>query len=106
CFFFQDEDGTRDATVNGVQTCALPIWKFWTLIPTRSFPVGANSERAAEGAWGVIAQEDSSSAAKDIVASRIILDPSRSGPARPRSRSADRTRAPPIAISSGPTWRI
>ena len=49
--------------------------KFWTLIPTRSFPVGASSDLAAEGAWGVVAQEDSSSAAKDIVASRIILDP-------------------------------
>src|SRR5207245_3973150 len=26
-FFFQAEDGIRDATVTGVQTCALPIWK-------------------------------------------------------------------------------
>src|SRR3989337_3524517 len=25
-FFFQAEDGMRDATVTGVQTCALPIW--------------------------------------------------------------------------------
>src|SRR3989337_707779 len=25
-FFFQAEDGIRDATVTGVQTCALPIW--------------------------------------------------------------------------------
>src|SRR3989337_1120152 len=25
CFFFQAEDGIRDATVTGVQTCALPI---------------------------------------------------------------------------------
>src|SRR5207245_5996678 len=24
--FFQREDGIRDATVTGVQTCALPIW--------------------------------------------------------------------------------
>src|SRR5207245_8224013 len=31
-FFFQAEDGIRDATVTGVQTCALPIsslgWRF------------------------------------------------------------------------------
>src|SRR5690554_7396341 len=27
CFFFQAEDGIRDADVTGVQTCALPI--FW-----------------------------------------------------------------------------
>src|SRR5256886_4452323 len=26
CFFFQAEDGIRDLTVTGVQTCALPIW--------------------------------------------------------------------------------
>src|SRR2546427_7575687 len=32
-FFFQAEDGIRDLTVTGVQTCALPI----------SFGVGANS---------------------------------------------------------------
>src|SRR2546430_8826649 len=25
-FFFQAEDGIRDLTVTGVQTCALPIW--------------------------------------------------------------------------------
>src|SRR5438128_11303508 len=27
-FFFQAEDGIRDATVTGVQTCALPIYCF------------------------------------------------------------------------------
>src|SRR5271169_6921750 len=32
-FFFQAEDGIRDATVTGVQTCAIPIfrrWEAWT----------------------------------------------------------------------------
>src|SRR3989475_11641799 len=28
-FFFQAEDGIRDLTVTGVQTCALPIYLFW-----------------------------------------------------------------------------
>src|SRR5256885_10946440 len=28
CFFFQAEDGIRDYKVTGVQTCALPIYKF------------------------------------------------------------------------------
>src|SRR5437763_4999921 len=27
-FFFQAEDGIRDTSVTGVQTCALPIWGF------------------------------------------------------------------------------
>src|SRR5205085_3675184 len=28
-FFFQAEDGIRDLTVTGVQTCALPIYNRW-----------------------------------------------------------------------------
>ena len=28
-FFFQAEDGIRDWSVTGVQTCALPIWVFF-----------------------------------------------------------------------------
>src|SRR5688572_30346894 len=30
CFFFQAEDGIRDLTVTGVQTCALPIYYFFS----------------------------------------------------------------------------
>src|SRR5205085_3137791 len=30
-FFFQAEDGIRDLTVTGVQTCALPIWFKYSL---------------------------------------------------------------------------
>src|SRR5207248_4934960 len=30
-FFFQAEDGIRDRTVTGVQTCALPIWRVLVL---------------------------------------------------------------------------
>src|SRR2546430_4294263 len=30
-FFFQAEDGIRDLTVTGVQTCALPIWNRWSI---------------------------------------------------------------------------
>src|SRR3712207_8896811 len=29
-FFFQAEDGIRDIGVTGVQTCALPIWCWYT----------------------------------------------------------------------------
>src|SRR2546430_11462964 len=31
-FFFQAEDGIRDLTVTGIQTCALPISLFQTLV--------------------------------------------------------------------------
>src|SRR5256886_12493539 len=32
-FFFQAEDGIRDLTVTGVQTCALPISRIWSSLP-------------------------------------------------------------------------
>src|SRR2546430_7862036 len=34
CFFFQAEDGIRDLTVTGVQTCALPISSADVVVPT------------------------------------------------------------------------
>src|SRR2546430_2641387 len=37
-FFFQAEDGIRDLTVTGVQTCALPIWRI---------PVAGRARRTA-----------------------------------------------------------
>src|SRR3989475_6197928 len=41
-FFFQAEDGIRDLTVTGVQTCALPIWFSGTItVALGSNPGGA-----------------------------------------------------------------
>src|SRR5207237_5860202 len=37
-FFFQAEDGIRDSSVTGVQTCALPIY--------RNFPYAWRTDRA------------------------------------------------------------
>src|SRR5258708_16932247 len=34
-FFFQAEDGIRDDLVTGVQTCALPIYSEYLIVPTR-----------------------------------------------------------------------
>src|SRR5207248_8949653 len=45
-FFFQAEDGIRDRTVTGVQTCALPISRCW-----RGFVRGAFAGSAGRG-WG------------------------------------------------------
>src|SRR5207245_6909886 len=51
-FFFQAEDGIRDATVTGVQTCALPIsrprsrqFSFLSLPPGKRFPLAAVARR-------------------------------------------------------------
>src|SRR2546430_12229632 len=48
-FFFQAEDGIRDLTVTGVQTCALPIWRAGVdLAPskTSSSETRRNAQRA------------------------------------------------------------
>src|SRR5207245_3332628 len=37
-FFFQAEDGIRDATVTGVQTCALPIFADEALVSANGRP--------------------------------------------------------------------
>ena len=37
CFFFQAEDGIRDTSVTGVQTCALPISTMIQLYAAISF---------------------------------------------------------------------
>src|SRR5688572_32832749 len=52
-FFFQAEDGIRDLTVTGVQTCALPICVpsvppgYSTLAALRDSPTRASSRSAA-----------------------------------------------------------
>src|SRR5256886_4220244 len=39
CFFFQAEDGIRDLTVTGVQTCALPILELEAVSVTTSLGI-------------------------------------------------------------------
>src|SRR5437762_10771888 len=45
-FFFQAEDGIRDTSVTGVQTCALPILADWTATFARH---GGKGEHVMEG---------------------------------------------------------
>src|SRR6266852_7133594 len=47
-FFFQAEDGIRDATVTGVQTCALPIFFNSTVVA----PIRLATKRCRSG-WTV-----------------------------------------------------
>src|SRR5688572_30983694 len=59
-FFFQAEDGIRDLTVTGVQTCALPILRYPFLgpVPVQAvLDVVAELQRA-EPAWGLAAREE------------------------------------------------
>src|SRR5207237_8318811 len=47
-FFFQAEDGIRDSSVTGVQTCALPIYD-WTVIAQTAKPMLTMSTCTPEG---------------------------------------------------------
>src|SRR2546430_12490846 len=44
-FFFQAEDGIRDLTVTGVQTCALPISTQTRRMTTNNSPWGPRTQR-------------------------------------------------------------
>src|SRR5208282_6661394 len=48
-FFFQAEDGIRDATVTGVQTCALPIYRLDVLERARDGVEEGRKRRAVRG---------------------------------------------------------
>src|SRR2546430_17124527 len=55
-FFFQAEDGIRDLTVTGVQTCALPIsprsrWRAWSLRRARPGRRRGRRRRADAVGW-------------------------------------------------------
>src|SRR5258707_10417255 len=49
-FFFQEKDGIRDIGVNGVQTCALPIYlhRRFEAMPLLRRPLPAERERAVD----------------------------------------------------------
>src|SRR5438309_9478684 len=53
-FFFQAEDGIRDGTVTGVQTCALPIYQVHPIglrgsLPALSFRSGVPDQACGQG---------------------------------------------------------
>src|SRR3989337_1010812 len=62
-FFFQAEDGIRDATVTGVQTCALPI----------CHPVGREQEEDHEGPDDAVADQQGGGAARPGRADHDVL---------------------------------
>src|SRR5689334_24489751 len=50
-FFFQAEDGIRDGTVTGVQTCALPICASTALPPRIGRAIGSSRTRGWSKIW-------------------------------------------------------
>src|SRR3989475_5067950 len=82
-FFFQAEDGIRDLTVTGVQTCALPILSCHTHSTTCARPVAANGwPRPLSPPEGLTGRRPSSAVSPSSVAR-----PALPGGTRPRSSS-------------------
>src|SRR5437762_13405593 len=48
-FFFQAEDGIRDTSVTGVQTCALPIYLRLAYIGTHNYDIGVGLAKLVMG---------------------------------------------------------
>src|SRR2546430_12186634 len=71
CFFFQAEDGIRDLTVTGVQTCALPIFIFISsgVLFADALEFQASAAYAAGSSpWGVASGDFNRDGKPDIVA--------------------------------------
>src|SRR5690554_7253878 len=77
-FFFQAEDGIRDADVTGVQTCALPIWPSTDTTPDctacssrRTRPTGRNTQQMSNAMKLTMPRFD---AAPVLVVGDVMLD--------------------------------
>src|SRR5690554_7784031 len=79
-FFFQAEDGIRDADVTGVQTCALPIWALWL-------------KSMETSGWVLTASTGDDSAARvtiALISSRVVLRPAVNTRSTRETRSEER----------------
>src|SRR5260370_38696305 len=54
-FFFQAEDGIRDSSVTGVQTCALPISYPWHRATSRDYRNRRNDSESKRDRWSTLA---------------------------------------------------
>src|SRR5437762_10641883 len=73
-FFFQAEDGIRDTSVTGVQTCALPICK-GSIEITVLFPAGSSADVTAR----LLAEGIAKQLAADVI---VVNRPGEIGRAR------------------------
>src|SRR5207248_4639705 len=82
-FFFQAEDGIRDRTVTGVQTCALPIWPSFSLTTVSTMPF-----TSLETSLALVCESNEGSG---CLTAMTAVRPSRtSSPIRPCLRSEER----------------
>src|SRR2546430_14489614 len=68
-FFFQAEDGIRDLTVTGVQTCALPILYVFNGAAGQRVTLDSISASASEAQWFLYSPSD-----QNLVSGNILTD--------------------------------
>src|SRR2546430_14476116 len=103
-FFFQAEDGIRDLTVTGVQTCALPISRRTHEDPARGHGQGrarrregARGGEAQGGRGGLLSRRHARLARRDAHRLRRLRRPLLRWPRRGRGpRHTPLPRAPPL----------
>src|SRR5437762_4424577 len=95
CFLFQAEDGIRDTSVTGVQTCALPISVDASVTRPRTLP--ANCATSVAGANSIKATAHTRARARqgDILSISLF-----GGGIQPTIVLATTARHPPLA------WRV
>src|SRR3989338_10899136 len=97
-FFFQEEDGIRDGTVTGVQTCALPILKCKPILPPgkrrKKKPVSPETSTPINSTFSssatAISAKDSSPCFAPSLNCEIALFPSPLSATRNRSPSINK----------------
>src|SRR2546427_8452961 len=89
-FFFQAEDGIRDLTVTGVQTCALPI-------SAKAAPSKLHSKVREEG--GVTLSDPAKSKLGDVF---VVLEPSAGPPVMVVSGGVTST----VHANEAPRWSV
>src|SRR2546430_7879397 len=93
-FFFQAEDGIRDLTVTGVQTCALPIC-----------PFGSNDDPSAHDRISTKLGHVGSNLAKDLTRASSPARNSGPAPSAPARRSEEGGLLRPRCASAGAACR-
>src|SRR5689334_23739760 len=83
-FFFQAEDGIRDGTVTGVQTCALPIWMATLYLQSAAGGLYRGDDLAVAIEVGPVA------AAEITTQAATVVHNAHGDPARLRQRSEER----------------
>src|SRR5205085_9501538 len=88
-FFFQAEDGIRDLTVTGVQTCALPIY-VWPILCQQLILLGRVTYQLLAQYWPNVATDENLSADHMNTKTKLVFSTTLSNAPWGKYRSEER----------------